>query len=138
MATEDVSVPPCDVLVVDDQLFHRDMVTEMLRAKGLRVEAVTCAEDAISAYVKLEEKPVLLMDNVMPNMTGVEATRAIKSLDPFAKVIFVSSDVSHREDALEAGALGFVTKPFKIAEVFAAISWARSYVFKQEAAPGAG
>lgn len=138
MVPDDFSVPPCDVLVVDDQLFHRDMVTEMLRAKGLRVEAVASGDEAIVAYAGLEEKPILLMDNLMPNMTGVEATRAIKSIDPLAKVIFVSSDVSHRQDALDAGALGFVSKPFKIAEVFAAVSWAREYVFKEEAAAGAG
>lgn len=138
MVSEEFSVPPCDVLVVDDQLFHRDMVTEMLRAKGLRVESVSSGEEAIAAFAKLEEKPVLLMDNVMPNMSGVEATMAIKSIDPAAKIIFVSSDVSHRQDAIDAGALGFVSKPFKIAEVFAAITWAKNYVAPAEAGSSAG
>lgn len=137
MVSDDFSVPPCDVLVVDDQLFHRDMVTEMLRAKGFRVEAVASGEEAIAAYANFDEKPVLLMDNIMPNMLGIEATRAIKSIDPFAKVIFVSSDVARRDEALEAGALGFVSKPFKIAEVFSAITWAKNYTFPEQAAAGA-
>jgi CheY-like chemotaxis protein len=136
MVSEDFLVPPCDVLVVDDQLFHRDMVTEMLRTKGLRVEHVGSADEALAAYVKLEVKPVVLMDNRMPSMTGVEATRALKSLDEHAKVVFVSSDVSHRDEAMAAGALGFVTKPFKIAEVFAAVSWALAYKFPEQAAAG--
>lgn len=124
MAADDFEVEACDVLVVDDQLFHREMVSEMLRAKGFRVSTVASADEAIAAYAKLEGKPLVLMDNVMPKMTGVEATAALRSMDPAAKVIFVSSDTVHREDALAAGAMGFISKPFKIAEVFAAVRWA--------------
>ncbi len=137
MPSDDFSVPPCDVLVADDQLFHRDMVTEMLRAKGLRVSSVGSGHEAVAAYLKFEEKPVVLMDNVMPTMTGIEAARAIKSFDPNARIIFVSSDVGNREEAIAAGALGFVTKPFKIADVFAAVSWARTYKFPEQAQAGA-
>src|SRR6267378_793015 len=127
MYGEEPAPVECDVLIVDDQLFHRDMCTEMLRAKGLRAEAVASGEEAIQLYSRLIEKPVVLMDNVMPRMTGIEATRAICAMDPKAKIIFVSSDVAHRQDALDAGALGFVSKPFRISEVFAAVSWARNY-----------
>lgn len=119
-------MPECDVLVVDDQLFHRDMLCEMLRAKGMRVEAVESGDEALRAYPFFESKPMVIMDNVMPRMTGVEATRAIKSMDPDAKIIFVSSDIGQRPEAIEAGAIGFVMKPFKIAEVFAAITWVKS------------
>ncbi len=120
----EVEVEPCDVLVVDDQLFHREMVAEMLRAKGIRVSTVGSGDEAIAAYARLDPKPLVLMDNVMPKMTGVEATAALRSIDPAAKVIFVSSDTVHREDALAAGAMGFISKPFKIADVFAAVRWA--------------
>ena len=126
MVPADAPVAPCDVLVVDDQSFHRDMVTEMLRAKGFRVSSVSSGEEAIAAYNELAEKPVVLMDNQMPIMSGIEATRAIKSFHEGAKIIFVSSDVSHRQEAMDAGALGFVTKPFKVAEVAAAVKWAMS------------
>jgi CheY-like chemotaxis protein len=127
MQDEDGRVPECDVLVVDDQLFHRDMLTEMLRAKGFRVESLNSGEDALRAYPLFDQKPVIMMDNVMPRMSGVEATRAIKSLDPQAKIIFVSSDVARRDEALEAGALGFVTKPYRITQVLSAVNWARSH-----------
>ena len=127
MSPEGPQVQPCDVLIVDDQAFHRDMVSEMLRVKGIRVTCVASGEQAIALYNELEEKPVILMDNQMPNMSGVEATRAIKSFYPAAKVIFVSSDLGSREEALEAGALGFVAKPFKVAEVLAAVKWALAY-----------
>lgn len=136
MAPDDPEVEPCDVLVVDDQLFHREMVSEMLRAKGFRVSTVGSADAAIAAYARLESKPLVLMDNVMPKMTGVEATAALRSIDPAAKVIFVSSDTVHREDAMAAGAMGFISKPFKIAEVFAAVRWALSQ--PPPGAPAAG
>jgi CheY-like chemotaxis protein len=131
----DFSSLKCDVLIVDDQGFHRDMVSEMLRVKGLTVECVASGEEAIAAYNALAEKPVILMDNQMPNMSGIEATRAILSFHEHAKVIFVSSDVSHRAEAMEAGALGFVSKPFKVSEMLAAIHWARAYKFPET--PGA-
>lgn len=133
MVADDFEVEPCDVLVVDDQIFHRDMVAEMLRAKAIRVSTVTSGDEAIAAYVRLEVKPIVLMDNIMPRMTGVEATSALRSIDPAAKVIFVSSDISNRAEALAAGAIGFIMKPFKVAEVFAAIRWAMS-----NPAPGQG
>ncbi|HKZ58582.1 MAG TPA: response regulator [Candidatus Thermoplasmatota archaeon] len=126
MAADDSEAEPCDVLVVDDQLFHREMVSEMLRAKGFRVSTVGSGDEAITRYANLEQKPLVLMDNIMPKMTGVEATAAIRSIDPTARVIFVSSDTAHREDAIAAGAMGFISKPFKIAEVFAAVRWALS------------
>lgn len=132
MASSDAPPAPCDVLVVDDQAFHRDMVSEMLRAYGFRVSAVSTGDEAIAIFNELAAKPVILMDNQMPNMTGIEATRAIKSFHEGAKIIFVSSDVAHRQDAIEAGALGFVTKPFKVAEVVAAVKWAIA-----QPAPGA-
>lgn len=133
MYDDEPSAVECDVLVVDDQLFHRDMCTEMLRAKGLRAEAVASGEAAIQYYSTLIEKPVVLMDNVMPRMTGIEATRAICAIDPKAKIIFVSSDVSHRQEALDAGALGFVSKPYKMAEVLAAVKWAKAHVIPDPA-----
>jgi len=128
MYGEEPAPVECDVLIVDDQLFHRDMCTEMLRAKGLRAEAVASGEEAIQLYSRLIEKPVVLMDNVMPRMTGIEATRAICAMDPKAKIIFVSSDVAHRQDALDAGALGFVSKPYKMNEVLSAVKWAKNHV----------
>ena len=79
---EDAPAPArCDVLVVDDQLFHREMVCEMLRAKGFAVETVASGEEAIALYAELAEKPLVLMDNLMPKMSGTEATAAIRSID---------------------------------------------------------
>ena len=124
MTPESAPPEPCDVLIVDDQAFHRDMVSSMLQAKGLRVTCVKSGEEAISLFNELEDKPVILMDNQMPNMSGIEATRAIKSFHENARIIFVSSDVSSRQEAIEAGALGFVAKPFKVSEVLAAVKWA--------------
>ncbi len=139
MAADDFEAEPCDVLVVDDQLFHREMVAEMLRAKGLRVSTVASGDEAIAAYARLEPKPLVLMDNLMPRMSGVEATAALRSIDPAARVIFVSSDAAHREEAMAAGALGFITKPFKINEVFAAVRWALAKGAQNEtSATGAG
>lgn len=135
MEAKDFAEVVCDVLVVDDQAFHRDMVASMLEAKGLAVVCVSSGEEAIAAFNDMVHKPVILMDNQMPNMSGVDTTRAIKSFHAHAKIIFVSSDVSHRGEAMEAGALGFVTKPFKVSEVVAAIAWARSYKFPET--PGA-
>lgn len=59
------------------------------------------------------EKPkVILMDHRMPEKTGLEASEEILGLDNRVKIIFVSADVSIRDEAMDRGAFSFWVKPF--------------------------
>jgi len=114
------------VLVVDDALFMRKMLSDILKNEGIEV----CGEaengkEAVEKYKEL--KPDLVtMDIVMPKMEeidGVSAVREIMKIEPQAKIIMVSAMGQHSlvVEAIQAGARDFVTKPFQPSRVIEAI-----------------
>jgi len=114
------------VLIVDDALFMRKMLSDILKKEGIEV----CGEaengkEAIEKYQQL--KPDLVtMDIVMPKMEeidGVAAVREIMKIDPQAKIIMVSAMGQHSlvVEAIQAGAKDFITKPFQPSRVIEAI-----------------
>ena len=114
------------VLIVDDALFMRKMLSDILKNEGIEV----CGEaengkEAVDKYREL--KPDLVtMDIVMPKMEeidGVSAVREIMKINPQAKIIMVSAMGQHSlvVEAIQAGAKDFVTKPFQPSRVIEAI-----------------
>ena len=114
------------VLIVDDALFMRRMLSDILKKEGFEV----CGEaengkEAIEKYQQL--KPDLVtMDIVMPKMDeidGIAAVREILKIDPQAKIVMVSAMGQHSlvVEAIQAGAKDFVTKPFQPSRVIEAI-----------------
>jgi two-component system chemotaxis response regulator CheY len=111
------------VLIVDDALFMRMMIKDILSKDGFVVvgEAENGAE-AVEKYARL--KPDLVtMDIVMPEMDGIEAVRSIIKMDPGAKVLMCSAMGQQPlvVEALEAGARDFIIKPFQPAKVVEAV-----------------
>ncbi|MCU0650949.1 MAG: response regulator [Candidatus Omnitrophota bacterium] len=114
------------VLVVDDALFMRRMLSDILKKEGIEV----CGEaengkDAIDKYQQL--KPDLVtMDIVMPKIEeidGIGAVKEIMKVDAQAKIIMVSAMGQHSlvVEAIQAGAKDFVTKPFQPSRVIEAV-----------------
>jgi two-component system chemotaxis response regulator CheB len=103
------------VLIVDDSLLVRQMLTEMLNSDPT-IEVVGTAEDPFDAREKIKAlKPdVLTLDIEMPKMDGVTFLRNLMRLHPMP-VVMVSSLTERGADvtlqALELGAIDFVTKP---------------------------
>lgn len=111
------------VLIVDDALFMRMMIKDILSKDGF--EVVGEAENGVEAVKKYAElKPDLVtMDIVMPEMDGIEAVRNIMKLDPKARVLMCSAMGQQPlvVEALEAGAKDFIIKPFQPAKVVEAV-----------------
>ncbi len=103
------------VMIVDDSMFMRRLVRNHITRLGH--EIVAEGENGVEA-VKLYHKhhpDIVFMDIVMPEMTGIQALRAIKVEDPDAKVVICSS-MGHQayvEEAIMDGAMDFIVKPFK-------------------------
>ena len=102
------------VLVCDDAIFMRTMISDILTQAGY--EVVGEAETGSQAVQKYRElKPDLVtMDIVMPDMSGIEAVRLICKDDPDAKVLMCSAMGQQAlvVEAIQAGAKDFVVKPF--------------------------
>lgn len=107
------------VLVVDDVAFVRKTLSEILTGAGFQVVGeASDGADAITLYTKLRPD-VVTMDVVMPNMSGIDATRKILKLDKEAKIVIISAMGQENlvMEAINAGARDYVMKPFKAQDV---------------------
>src|SRR5947207_1125812 len=103
------------VLVVDDDEDIRNLLDVILQEEGFSVQT---AEDGCDALLKIETDPpqFLLLDLMMPRMTGEEVLRSIKS-DPALediRVLIISAREGSRNMCLEMGAEDFFLKPIDL------------------------
>src|SRR3954464_4134891 len=119
---EDLRVDRIKVMVVDDSVVVRKIVTDVL-SDDPGIEVVGTAVNGRVAVGKLEQlKPDLVtMDIEMPEMTGIEAVRAIRAGRNRVPIIMFSTlterGASATLDALSAGANDYVTKPANVGSV---------------------
>lgn len=111
------------VLVVDDALFMRTVLKAMLTKNGYEVvgEAEN-GERAVARYQELSPD-IVTMDITMPEMDGITAVKEIKKLDAKAKIIVCSAMGQQPMilEAVKAGAVDFIVKPFQEDRVIASI-----------------
>ena len=122
------------VLVVDDSLIIVKKLTNILEKVGFRViKTAGNGKQAVAAY-RACKPDVVTMDITMPEMDGIEATRAIVKEFPDAKIVMVTSHGQEKMvlDAIKAGAKGYVLKPFQEHKVYEAIQKACNTVVVQE------
>lgn len=111
------------VLVCDDAIFMRTMISDILTGAGYEVvgEAETGVQ-AIERYKALRPD-LVTMDIVMPDMGGIEAVREIVKGDADAKILMCSAMGQQAlvVEAIQAGAKDFVVKPFQPSRVLEAV-----------------
>ena len=115
---------PTTVLLVDDHKLVRQGVRAFLEAHA-EFLVVGEAESGAEA-VKLAEQhipDVVLMDLIMPEMDGVEATRQVKNISPRSQIVVLTSyhEDEHIFPALEAGATSYLLKDIDMEELAEAI-----------------
>ena len=106
------------ILVVDDAAFIRNWCKSILVGHGHEVFEATNGKQAVSPYQQLKPDRVML-DLLMPIMDGITALRRIRTDDPQARVVVLTTD-GRREsvyEARQAGAMDFLLKPCS-SEVF--------------------
>lgn len=100
------------VLLVEPLSFKRRLLARALESHGYRVIEVGCAMAAINDYAAARPD-VVVMNHRLPDMDGVVALKALRVVDPGARVI-LTGPVYHSTPVLEArraGALDFVANP---------------------------
>jgi two-component system chemotaxis response regulator CheY len=111
------------VLVCDDAIFMRAMISDILKQAGFEIvgEAETGAE-AVRLYRELRPD-LVTMDIIMPDMGGIDAVRAIMGEFPDAKILMCSAMGQQALviEAVQAGARDFIVKPFQPSRVLEAV-----------------
>ncbi len=111
------------VLIVDDAIFMRTMISDILKQAGFEVagEASTGVE-AVQKYKELNPD-LVTMDIVMPDMGGIDAVREIVKDYPEARILMCSAMGQQGlvVEAIQAGARDFIVKPFQASRVLEAV-----------------
>lgn len=112
------------ILVVEDSIPQREMITELLRGSGL---SVTVAGDGVEALEQIQGSlpDLVLLDIVMPRMNGYELCRRIKS-DPATQNVPVVLCSSKGEEfdrywGMKQGADAYIAKPFQPTELIGTV-----------------
>lgn len=107
------------ILVVDDDMALGAMLTEYLAVEGFQVEALTNGRDGVAAAISGRYAAVLL-DIMMPGMSGIEALRQIRQASRVPVIMLTAKgDDVDRVVGLEMGADDYVGKPFYSRELLA-------------------
>ncbi len=111
------------VLIVDDSRVSRKMVKNLLDNSGFEVvgEAIN-GREGYDLYLKLNPD-VVAMDITMPEMNGIEALKLIMEHNSDAKVVIISAagQENKKQEAMEAGACAFITKPYANEDILEAL-----------------
>lgn len=110
------------VIIVDDDRSMREALQRLLRSAGLKVEAHASADAFLEA--ELPAGPCcLILDVRMPGLSGLELQEELLKEDVRIPIIFVTghADVPTTIRALKAGAVDFLTKPFREQDLLGAV-----------------
>ena len=103
------------IFIFDDNLEILELCTEILEDLGCQVNT-SATTNSIEKQVTEFMPDLIFMDNWLPDMSGIEATRLLKANDDLKNipVIYFSANSNISELAAEAGADDFIAKPFDI------------------------
>jgi two-component system chemotaxis family response regulator WspR len=107
------------VLIVEDDPFTRDFLSELLGARGYEVEAAENGALALEAFFPQTDIELIITDIMMPEMTGLELTRKLRSEGHEVPIIilFGNNEISIAIDAINSGADDYVMKIEDIQDV---------------------
>ncbi len=111
------------ILIVDDRKEMLDVIEEVVKTRGDEVVAkASTGMQAVELYEKTKPD-LVLMDILLPDISGAEATRRIIEKDSSAKILAISAFNRERleKDCLEAGCKAFLAKPFSLKELYDAM-----------------
>lgn len=106
------------ILVVDDEVSVREMLEDILSSEGYRVETAQDGRQALDK-IKQEHPDVVLMDNRMPELTGMEVLEFIRETGSDVPVIMMTAygTTEMTIQAMKLGAFDYIMKPFKLNEL---------------------
>ena len=122
------------ILVVDDEQTIREMAKDILTSKGYEVLLAPDGVEALEVYrMHWGRIGLVLLDMIMPKMSGLETFRRLLGIDRRARVLLCSgySENDQVQTAIREGAVGLLSKPFSVTELLA---WTERYLGRDRTA----
>lgn len=116
------------ILILEDEPVLADLATRFLERAGFSTKAFCAASEGLQWFHQNHtEVSLILLDMKMPGTNGVESFRALRSIDPDAKVVLISGLFEEKDlnNLLQEGALSYIKKPVQYSEL---VEWVRRTV----------
>ncbi|MDY7035599.1 MAG: sigma-54 dependent transcriptional regulator [Thermodesulfobacteriota bacterium] len=114
-----------NILIIDDDIFFTASLSDFLISKGFNVQIAPDGKDGIESFER-QQSSLVLLDQKLPDIGGVEVCRKIMEINPNAKVIFMTAyaTVQYAVEAMQTGAFHYLSKPIDLDELLIAIRMA--------------
>jgi two-component system KDP operon response regulator KdpE len=109
------------ILCVDDDDDTLEMLRILLEDRGYDFRSAACCSDALR-FIEGGGAAVVLMDNLLPDGTGIDLCRHVREFNSDLPIVFFSGAQEEADRALAAGADAFVSKPCPLDELFGALA----------------
>jgi two-component system, NtrC family, response regulator PilR len=111
-------MPLVNLLIVDDEASLRDFLSIVFEGEGWRVDTAGSRGEAHAAVLR-QEPDVVLCDLMLPDGSGIDLIRDVRSNSPSVIFVMITAHTSTRSavEALKAGAVDYIAKPFDIDEL---------------------
>ena len=103
------------ILIVDDEEVLRDVLETVLRREGFDVALAASGEEALSVLDEDDAIDLVILDVMLPGISGIDTLRAIRIANPTLPVIVITafSSIEGAIEAMKHGAFHYIPKPFK-------------------------
>lgn len=110
------------VFVVDDDISVREAIKNLMRSVGLEVETFNSAQEFLAAW-RSSSPSCLVLDVRLPGLSGLDLQRQLVEKDCDIPIIFITAhgDIPMSVRAIKAGAIEFLTKPFRDQDLLDAV-----------------
>jgi DNA-binding NtrC family response regulator len=114
------------VCVIDDEPSIRQSLSNLLRSAGLKVRAFPSAQEFLTSWPPQEAPSCLVLDVQLPGISGLDLQRKLAHGDAQIPIIFMTGhgDIPMTVQAMKAGAIEFLTKPFRDEDLLSAVDQA--------------
>jgi DNA-binding response OmpR family regulator len=112
------------ILIAEDEDSLANLYSIVMKKYGHDVVAIVrSGDEVIEIFKKSDPRPdLVILDHRLERMSGLEALKELLKIEPKTKIIFASADDSVMEDAISAGAVDYLGKPFSMQELLEVLS----------------
>ncbi|GAB4235441.1 MAG: sigma-54 dependent transcriptional regulator [Chlamydiales bacterium] len=102
-----------NILVIDDEPIIKDFIVQTIARLGLEAESASCGNEALDLF-KEKHFDLVITDMKMPDISGIEVLKKIKTISPETLVVIITAygSIDNAVEAMRLGAFNYLVKPF--------------------------